>query len=507
MLKVVGSRPTEGPAIGVNPTGRAPRANAVKVGTPMPPGHFLSSVLNKVDQATLPQLYPPGMICTRGDWTFRAVIDETSKLVSVKLDTTDGKLVVVNRGTVRVAGSNFEVGTLTPQDARSRYGGSSSEAEVFAAVQAASRAGFSSDFLHWIGDYKMDGQECFYIEVAKSPNVDHSLVVASLGNLFIEGHVHPRRGKSLRMDRCDSRRVDVQARVYHMGSVITDGDVEVVRKMVVAARGQTAADLDRGLVIVAATFFDVLKHSLTEDRLLVAAMLAARTVQPVKIEREAILVRKSDTGKVVRYKGGLAESGRYPADTILVGALLAGSLAAVVAASKNESIGGLFGIISGGVGMLATLIAVYHKCVHDGWPLSPAVRGFMPVTDTSSHHCDETDILKEAWSKGIARSIYSGEDACYVGNGAGGRRGPGALPLETLISLGCATGVSKAGELRLRNPEGVLLEIRPVETDVYHATEVGAESGYTAADVVVNVLTGGTPIGQRSCCGDLAKAC
>lgn len=431
---------------------------------------------------------------TVGDWTFGAVFDETSKLVSVKLDTTDGKLVVVNRGTVRVAGSNFKVGTLCSSEAKSRYGGSSSEAEVFAAVQAASREGFSSDFLHWVGDYTLQGlqgQDCFYIELAKSPNVDDSLDLARLGDLFAGEKVHERRGKYLLEERCDSRSVNVQTCVYHMGCSIGDGDLQGVLQMMGTAEGQTAVDVDDGgLVIVADTFFDVVKHSLTEDRLLVAAMMAAR-----KVERMAeIPVPGADKPKVVSYKDGLAESGRYPVDTMVVGVLLAAGLAAVVAAAKDETVGGLVGIVSGGVGMLATLVAVYHKCAHDGWPLSPAVRGFMPVTDASNHRCNETDILKEAWRLGIARRIYSGEDACYVGNGAGGRKGPGALSLEALISLGCATGVSKGGELRLRNPEGILLEVRPVQSNVYHATDVAIESGYTPADVVVDILTRTAPI-------------
>lgn len=100
-------------------------------------------------------------------------------------------------------------------------------------------------------------------------------------------------------------------------------------------------------------------------------------------------------------------------DTFVVGVVLALSLAAAAIATKGESIEALFGIFREGVGMLATFVAVDHECVHDGWPLGPAARGYTPVTDTSKHdRVAKTAILKEVWKKGIARHLYRGVDAC-----------------------------------------------------------------------------------------------
>lgn len=78
-------------------------------------------------------------------------------------------------------------------------------------MQSASRAGFSSDFLHWVGDYKIDGEDCFYMELAKTPNCDQAepLDLARLTDLFADQKVTECRDKSLVMERCDSRGVEV----------------------------------------------------------------------------------------------------------------------------------------------------------------------------------------------------------------------------------------------------------------------------------------------------------
>lgn len=52
---------------------------------------------------------------------------------------------------------------MSPPESKSRYGGSSSESELFLAVQATSTAEFPSDFLHWVENYEIEGGDCFYI--------------------------------------------------------------------------------------------------------------------------------------------------------------------------------------------------------------------------------------------------------------------------------------------------------------------------------------------------------
>lgn len=280
-----------------------------------------------------------------------------------------------------------------------------------------------------------------------------------------------------------------------MGDSVCDEDLKEVWRLMSAAKGQTAVDVERSLIIVADTFYNVVKHSLTEDRLLIAALFAVRTVELTNDSPKT----DEKGSNIVPYRGGLAESGQPPVDTIVVGALLALGLAAEAIAAKGDSVEALFGIVSGRVGMLATFVAIYHKCVHDGWPLSAAARGYLPVTDASEHpKVEETAILREAWKKGVARRIYSDAQACYIGEGEGRRRGPGALSLSTLVSLGCSTGVSKAGELRLKNPEGVLLEVKPVRAAEYHATRVKPESGFTPARVRVEDLAESACIGPCS---------
>lgn len=71
----------------------------------------------------------------------------------------------------------------------------------------------------------------------------------------------------------------MQTFVYHMWGSVRDEDLAGGLRLVSAAERQTAVDVEKGLVIVADAFNDVVKHSMTEDGLLVAEMFAAKAVE------------------------------------------------------------------------------------------------------------------------------------------------------------------------------------------------------------------------------------
>lgn len=100
----------------------------------------------------------------------------------------------------------------------------------------------------------------------------------------------------------------MQTFVYHMWGSVRDEDLAGVLRVVSAAERQTAVDVEKGLVIVADTFYDVVKHSLTEERLLVAAMFAAKAVELTGDSLDC----DAQGSTIVPSRGGLAERWSIP---------------------------------------------------------------------------------------------------------------------------------------------------------------------------------------------------